>query len=186
MIASDATLRQLLESGDVSAFPDFERKDIRQSGMRVYLGREILVPNPPGADDYRGGVDLRRPEDASFESHDVLDSGYTLSPSDLVLGVTTQRFKFGREWVAALDGRSSLARIGLSVHATSAVLDNMYDDHRSIVLEIQNRGPFDLVLHSGLPIGMLILLKATRPIEGPDSDQYAGQMGVLAALPGVP
>lgn len=185
MIASDATLRALLKAGELKVEPSVEEGDIRQTGLRLYLEGSLLIPVlSPLADDRRV-VDLRSPQDAAFRSHEMPESGYTLAPGEMVLGSTTQRFRLGRAWAALLDGRSSLARVGLDVHSTATVFDNIYDGFRSVTLELRNNGPFDLTLSAGLPIGLLLVVQAVNPIDGRDSLQYAGQQIATPPMPAV-
>lgn len=182
MIASDETLRALLNSGDLSVEPSVKESDIRQVGLRLYLEGRLLVPVVSRSNGDGCVVDLRSPQKAQFRSHEMPSSGYTLAPGEMVLGSTSQRFRLSRTWVALLDGRSSLARVGLDVHSTATVVDNIYDDFRAVTLELRNNGPFDLTLSSGLPIGMLLVVQAAEPIDGRDSLQYAGQHGATPPL----
>ncbi len=71
-------------------------------------------------------------------------------PGELLLGVTHESVRIPNCLVGWLDGRSSLARVGLQVHATAHRIDPGWDG--KIVLEFINAGPAPLRLTVGMKI----------------------------------
>lgn len=76
-----------------------------------------------------------------------------IQPGELLLGITAESVKIPTSLVGWLDGRSSLARVGLQVHATAHRIDPGWDG--KIVLEFINAGPAPLQLTVGMKIGAL-------------------------------
>ncbi len=68
--------------------------------------------------------------------------------------------------VGWLDGRSSLARLGLMVHVTAHRIDPGWSG--CIVLEFYNSGKLPLALRPGMPIGAL----SFEPLSGPAARPY--------------
>jgi deoxycytidine triphosphate deaminase len=77
-----------------------------------------------------------------------------------------------------LDGRSTYARAGMTVHITALVLDGVPFNQEVSVLEIKNLGNFDIVLHAGERIGTYLFAKLTEPIKGEKESNYTNQSGV--------
>jgi dCTP deaminase len=173
---SKPTILRYVASGRISVRPAFDEQQLRPSGIRVHLGQEILVPNASV-----GMVDLTKPigSDALFCKRQIVDNPHRLGPGDFVLASTMELFQVSPEISCRLDGRSTLARMGIMIHCSSDTIDNNHSEHRSVVLEIKNIGPFDVGLQFGVPIAMLTfqeMSEAVNPSE--EQQQYSGQVGV--------
>ena len=66
------------------------------------------------------------------------DDAFYLHPGELALAVTLESVTIPNDLVGWLDGRSSLARLGLMVHVTAHRIDPGW--HGQIVLEFYNSG----------------------------------------------
>ena len=69
---------------------------------------------------------------------------YTLRPGDLVLAMTYESITVPRDMIARLEGRSTYARVGLSVHQTAPWAQPGWEG--PLILEIFNSGPLTLAL----------------------------------------
>ncbi|SRR5258708_27509174 len=169
MILSDKTIRDYINSGKIQILPEFDHADIRPTGIRLHLSAEILVP--------LGGqiIDLGSEVEVKFERVSLSDTGYYLKANMFLLGSTNERIQTPNNIVCHLEGRSTIARLGLSLHCTSGVIDSTHDEARSIVLEIKNNGPFDIILRPGVAIGMLLFSELTAPISQKSQSQYKRQ-----------
>ncbi len=78
---------------------------------------------------------------------------FYLHPGQLALAVTREAVTLPDNIVGWLDGRSSLARLGLMVHVTAHRIDPGWSGR--IVLEFYNNGRLPLALRPGMPIGAL-------------------------------
>ncbi|MFZ5587871.1 MAG: dCTP deaminase [Thermodesulfobacteriota bacterium] len=65
---------------------------------------------------------------------------------------------------ARVEGRSSLARLGLQIHMTAPTIHAGF--YGKIALEIFNAGPFPLKLKKGLAICQLIIEEIKTPPSG--------------------
>jgi dCTP deaminase len=142
--------------------------------MRLHLGSELLIPIEGQT------VDLDSGEDIKFERISILENCFILKPGQFVLGSTFEKFQVPRDIVCHVDGRSTVARIGLALHCTSGIIDGNFEEARTIVLEMKNQGPFDVVLRYRSALAMLSFTQLSTDIKQATQKQYEGQDGVVA------
>lgn len=155
----------------------------------VHLGNELMVPGPRRRFPERPPVvstDMTRAElaaytEQAFVKRDITSSPYLLKRGEFCLGVTRERIRVPVDLVGYLDGRSTLARLGLMVHVTAHRIDPGWDGN--IVLEFYNCGIDDILLVGGSVIGAvsfetLVGGYTDGYIDRPDAS-YANQSGVV-------
>lgn len=115
----------------------------------------------------------------------VLPEGeaFFLHPGELALAVTLESVTLPDNVVGWLDGRSSLARLGLMVHVTAHRIDPGW--HGQIVLEFFNSGKLPLALRPGMVIGALSFEpmsgSADRPYNRRQDAKYKNQQGAVGS-----
>ena len=82
-----------------------------------------------------------------------------------MLGRTEEWVELPDDIVARIEGKSSLGRLGLIVHATAGFVDPGFKG--TLTLEITNFNSVPIVLRTGLPIAQLSLMALDRPPSGP-------------------
>uniref|UniRef100_A0A1A9Z0V5 Uncharacterized protein n=1 Tax=Glossina pallidipes TaxID=7398 RepID=A0A1A9Z0V5_GLOPL len=126
---------------------------------------------------------------SSKNNHDILTHKITnqieigekeiffLHPKELVLALTVEYLTLPNNLVGWLDGRSSLARLGLMVHATSHRIDPGWSGN--IVLEFYNSGKLPIALRPNMLIGAvsfeLLTNAAIRPYNKKKHAKYLYQ-----------
>lgn len=105
-------------------------------------------------------------------------------PDNLVLGALAATVVVPAGLVAVLDGVSTLARRGLSIHQTAGYIDPGFCGE--ITLEMTMTGPFKIGLYAGMRIGQLRFHRldapARRPYGHPDrKSRYQNQRGPTPA-----
>ncbi|VAW45409.1 Deoxycytidine triphosphate deaminase, partial [hydrothermal vent metagenome] len=113
-------------------------KDEVQQIMDTVMGDEILIPE---------------------------DKAFFLHPGELALAATFESVTLPDDLVGWLDGRSSLARLGLMVHVTAHRIDPGW--HGQIVLEIFNSGKLPLALRPGMDICAINFETLTSAVAKP-------------------
>lgn len=88
-------------------------------------------------------------------------SEFVLDPGAFALASTFETIALGSNIAARLEGKSSLGRIGLIVHATAGFIDPGFDGQ--ITLELSNVGTIPIVLIPGMKIGQLSFWKLPEP-----------------------
>ena len=108
---------------------------------------------------------------------------FILHPGELALAVTLESVTLPDNIVGWLDGRSSLARLGLMVHVTAHRIDPGWSGR--IVLEFYNGGRLPLGLRPGMTIGALNFETMSGPAERPYNKRadakYKSQQGAVAS-----
>lgn len=109
-------------------------------------------------------------------AHTLPAHGHALRPGDFLLACTTETIRLSPGIAARVEGKSSLGRLGVLVHATAGFIDPGFAGQ--ITLEITNVGPAAVMLHPGMPIAQLTF----EPVSAPERDysqtgHYQGQTG---------
>ncbi|MFB6185717.1 MAG: dCTP deaminase, partial [Halobacteriaceae archaeon] len=104
---------------------------------------------------------------------------FILHPGDFVLGTTIEEVKIPPDLIAHVEGRSSLGRLAIVVHATAGLADPGYEGQ--ITLELSNLGSAPVSLTPGMRISQLTFTELSSPAQrpyGPDrGSKYQGQEG---------
>ncbi|ANZ22349.1 deoxycytidine triphosphate deaminase [Buchnera aphidicola (Diuraphis noxia)] len=141
-------------------------------------------------DHVRSYIDLSNLKDNTTESlKEVMsdeivfsqDKPLFLQPNSLVLSSTFESFTIPNNLVGWLDGRSSLARLGLMIHATAHRIDPGWKGN--IVLEMFNAGKLTLLLRPKMKIAAIsfeVLSKSVlHPYHARYDAKYKSQDGVI-------
>tara|TARA_B100001094_G_C18192844_1_gene808480 strand:- start:3873 stop:4475 length:603 start_codon:yes stop_codon:yes gene_type:complete len=111
------------------------------------------------------------------------EEAFFLHPGQLVLAVTHESVTLAPDIVGWLDGRSSLARLGLMVHVTAHRIDPGWSG--KIVLEFFNNGKLPLALRPKMQIGALnferLKMPCARPYNQRDNAKYKNQQSATAS-----
>ena len=90
-------------------------------------------------------------------------ANYILKPDEFVLSRTLERVTIPLGFAAQVQGTTTGARPGLSIHATAPHIHPGFSG--SITLELKNLGTWDLKLIPGKRICQLILFKVQTPVS---------------------
>jgi dCTP deaminase len=177
MILSDTAILRSIKNGQIRIEPDLTREHLRPAGVRVHLGRKLLIPQSGQL------VDLANPTELRYDQHDLDTETFVLEPSSFVLASTLERIQTASDLLCVLDGRSTIARLGLAIHNAASVLDGTHNGWMTPVLEIVNHGNMRVVLRTGTPIGMLCFhqMKAKTSKKSHHA-QYADQSNTTAPV----
>ena len=111
------------------------------------------------------------------------EQAFFLHPGELALAMTHESITLPDNLVGWLDGRSSLARLGLMVHVTAHRIDPGWSGN--IVLEFYNSGKLPLALKPKMKIGALSFETMTGPAAKPYTSRvdakYKNQDGAIAS-----
>ncbi|MFB6171611.1 MAG: dCTP deaminase [Haloarculaceae archaeon] len=183
MILSDADILQRLEEGDLVVEPlDDPDIQIQPASVDLRLGREFL-------EFQHTNIPCIHPtserEVAEYVTETVVDEDgeFILHPGDFVLGTTHERVEIPADLIAHVEGRSSLGRLAVVVHATAGLCDPGY--RGQITLELSNLGAAPVALTPGMRISQLTFTELTSPAERPygaeRGSKYQDQRGPQAS-----
>ncbi|GAB7008221.1 dCTP deaminase [Halorubrum trueperi] len=165
MILSDADILDRLADGGLVIEPlDDVDQQVQPASVDLRLGERFLefqranIPciHPTEADEVGEYVtETRVPEGDEFILH----------PGDFVLGTTTERVEIPDDLVAHVEGRSSLGRLAIVVHATAGLCDPGYKGQ--ITLELSNLGTAPVALSPGMRVSQLTFTELSSPADRP-------------------
>lgn len=161
MILSDRTIKAELKNGGVIIKP-FNPDRLQPSSYDVTLGTEFMV-----FDDTKGTV-IDPEEDNSKNMRKVKATKlnpFVLHPGQFALGVIAEEVGVSDKFVCVLNGKSSLGRLGLVIHATAGFIDPGNSLH--ITLELFNVATMPIILRPGMKIGQVVFETLTEPCERP-------------------
>jgi dCTP deaminase len=72
------------------------------------------------------------------------------------------------------DGRSTVARLGVTIHITASVIDGTFETPHVAVLEIKNLGNFKIRLNFKDPVAMMLFAELKDPVTQKIQTQYGG------------
>jgi len=182
----DRDIEAHLDSGRIRIEPRPPSSRINGVSVDLLLGRYFRVFN-----DYAAPyVDLGGPRQELEQSIAEImgmeieigpGEAFFLHPGELVLAVVAESITLPDDIVGWLDGRSSLARLGLMVHVTAHRIDPGWSGN--IVLECFNSGKLPLALRPGMPICAInfepMSGPAARPYNRRENAKYRDQTGPL-------
>lgn len=116
----------------------------------------------PASVDLTLGHSLKKLDGTEF---DLRENDYTLEPNEFILGSTSEKVGIPNDLVAQVDGKSSIARLGVEVHRTAGWIDPGFNGN--ITLEIHNGGDKPFTLSWEMPICQIIFFTLTSPCERP-------------------
>ncbi len=194
MILSDREVRAAIQRRVVWVTPSPPANDKRWSAttLDLTLDAEIRPWQPLGGAGADVTIDPASPE---FNSNELIrlltqpqsceGEGYVLQPNTLVLGWTLERIKLpnASRIGARVEGKSSLARIGLGIHVTAPTIHPGFGEKPNdpdfpgsqLRLEIWNISPLKIRIKRGMPICQIIFEEVHGIPEGPYIGQFAIQ-----------
>jgi dCTP deaminase len=95
-----------------------------------------------------------------------------IHPGEFCLGSTLERVELPADIVARIEGRSSLGRLGLIVHATAGFCDPGWQG--TLTLELNNLTRVPIRLYAGLPIAQLSFMTLDAPAARPYGHEQLG------------
>ena len=181
MILTDREIKICIDRGLITVDPP--PSEIAYASTSVDLTLDPIISmfkkDQPGIDK------IIDPTNPAFKSDDVVkeltnsqeintDHGYLLTPQVLILGWTKEYIDLKESRLAArVEGKSSLARLGLSVHMTAPTIHAGFDGR--IRLEIVNHGQLPVRLKSGMRICQLIFEQTFGTPDKGYQGQFSGQ-----------
>ena len=182
MILSDREIRAALAAGHIVIDRiDDPGVQIQPASVDLRLGNRFVIFRHAMKPFIDPVVD-----DAS-EYTEVIQIGdeeaFYLHPGEFVLGTTKERVRIPEDLVARVDGRSSIGRLAILVHATAGFIDPGFEGN--VTLEFSNVGKMPVALRPNMRVCQISFEPLTSPAERPygagRSSKYQGQSGPTAS-----
>jgi dCTP deaminase len=150
MILSDKEIMTAINDGDILIEP-FDRSCLGTNSYDVHLGKYLANYKDPV-------LDAKKHNEINI--FEIPEEGFVLQPGTLYLGVTME-YTESHAAVPFLEGKSSVGRLGIDIHATAGKGDVGFCN--TWTLEISCTQP--VRVYFGMPIGQLIYFKVSGEIE---------------------
>lgn len=161
MILSDQKILEEILKKNIVIDP-FCRSCLGSNSYDVHLGKTLAI--------YKDDI-LDAKKQSELYYFDIPSIGYILEPNKLYLGVTKEYTETHRH-VPFLEGKSSIGRLGIDIHATAGKGDVGYKNYWT--LEISVKKP--VRVYADMPIGQIIyfevLGEVLTPYHKKDSAKY--------------
>lgn len=109
------------------------------------------------------------------DPHEIGDDGFVLEPGSFVLGWTRETIELpiSARLAARVEGKSSLARLGIGIHVTAPTIHAGFKG--PIQLEFCNHGTLRVRIMHGMPVCQLIFEQTFGTPEKGYKGQFFGQ-----------
>ncbi len=150
MILTDKEIQKFIQLKKIVITP-FRAQCLGTNSYDVHLGKSLGL--------YKDKV-LDSKKHNQIDIIEIPEEGIVLQPHDFYLGVT-EEYTETHSHVPFLEGKSSVGRLGIDIHATAGKGDVGFCNHWT--LEISVKKP--VRVYKGMPIGQLIYFETKGEIE---------------------
>lgn len=159
VVLSGEQIREYVKLGKITIDP-YDEKLVGPSQVDLRLGTKFRA--------FRGNKLVDPRDKKSIEQNtrliDTKGKPFVLRPRQLVLGITRERVAVPNDLVASIEGRSSIARMGVFIHISSGHVNpgSGTKEPIPVTLEILNMNPSPVKLYPGMRICQLLFYTMDR------------------------
>lgn len=180
-VLSDVSIKQAIATNQLGITP-YDESLVQPASIDVRLNNQFTVE--PNIDD--SIIDLSNNGKHFIQPYNFTYSEeyYYLRPQEFILASTLEAIFLPDNLVARVEGKSSLGRLGLLVHATAGFCDPGFTGN--ITLELYNLNNKMIKLDYKMLIAQLSFMHLDRPAQKPYghndlNSHYQGQAGTVAS-----
>jgi dCTP deaminase len=183
LILTDRKIRNALKRGIIAITPQPAADAYSSTTVDLTLAAVLRVFRNDQPKGLKQTID---PSDPGFKAIDLINAitdrvdidpreGYPLLRNVLILGwsAETIHLKDDSQIAARVEGKSSLARVGLAIHVTAPIIHTGFK--APIQLEMINHGPMPICLRAGMRICQLIFEETLGKPDRAYKGQFTGQ-----------
>ena len=167
MILSERDIRKSVESGHISFLPHLEPSQWGEASVDLRLGFQFtkLVGQDGVTISVAEGLKALQSTNL-WETFDIKENGrfgdqefIELKQGDFILAKTYEKITVPRNMIARVEGRSTYAGVGLSMHQTAPWIQPGWKGQ--IILELLNNGPLTIKL---TPKTVMVAAMLSHPV----------------------
>lgn len=175
MILTDKQILEKLQNQEIKIKPTPTTEAIQPSSIDLRLGDEFwqIIKQEETLD----------PRNNEPKHNIIRANAIVIPPNEFVLGVTKEWVEIPSNLCARVEGRSSIGRLGITVHVTAGFIDAGFKGQ--IVLEIKNLSPNSILLYEDMRVAQLVFEELTgnpKRLYGECGNKYQNQEGVVGSL----
>ncbi len=168
MILTDQEILEAIERGAIKVEP-FRRDCLGSNSYDVHLGKTLAT--------YTDRI-LDAKKHNAIQTFEIGPEGFVLEPHVFYLGVT-EEYTETLKHVPFLEGKSSVGRLGIDIHATAGKGDIGFCNHWT--LEISVKQP--VRVYAGMPVGQLIYFAVEGELITPYNLKKSAKYNQKTSLP---
>lgn len=153
---SNEDIKKLIANKELVVEP-YNEELLRGSGLILHLGDTLLKPLTGKV------VDVKNKITPDYQTIKITkEKPYQLEPGEFLLAATYQKISVGASIGFLIEGRSTLARVGLTIVQTAMLV---YPGHRdrAVTLELANHGPNPILLYHKMKIARVAIFELKTP-----------------------
>ncbi|WOF15678.1 dCTP deaminase [Methanoplanus sp. FWC-SCC4] len=170
MILVDWQIHDRIKRGFIGVEP-FDEKFIQPNSLDIRLGNHFVW-----YDECDEVIDPYNGESITSNVSEKVSDYIDIYPGMFVLAETFESIRLPDDIVATIEGKSSIARFGITLHQTGGWIDAGFSG--TITLEIYNANQRPVRLYAGMPIGQLVFYpteRASKPYGSKGDAKYFNQ-----------
>ena len=169
MILSDRDITAALKAGKIGIEPMYDGA-LQPASVDLHLGKKFLIFR----NTEHAFIDVREPIADLMEELEISpDRPFIIHPGEFALGVTVEKITLANDMVGRLEGKSSLGRIGIIIHATAGFIDP--GNTLRPTLELHNIGNLPVKLYYDMPIAQIAFMPLSSPAEHPYGKEHGSK-----------
>lgn len=150
MILSDTAILEAMQRGDIVIEP-FAREALGTNSYDVHLSKHLATYIPEVLDAKKHNT---------IRHFEIGEDGFVLQPGTVYLGSTLE-YTETHKHVPFLEGKSSVGRLGIDIHATAGKGDVGFCNHWTLEISVSQ----PVRIYAGMPIGQLIYFDVQGDVE---------------------
>lgn len=150
MILTDNQILEEIKKGTIKIEP-YQKECLGTNSYDVHLGKYLAT--------YKDDI-LDAKKHNLIDHFEIPPDGYVLHPGKVYLGVTVE-YTETHAHVPFLEGKSSIGRLGIDIHATAGKGDVGFCNHWTLEISVQQ----PVRIYEGMPIGQIIYFKVDGHID---------------------
>ena len=175
MILTDKQILEKLQSQEIIIQPLPSPEQIQPASIDLRLGDEYLQPIH--------STEVLNISKSEPQYQHIKGSAIILPPKEFLLATTVEHIEIPPNMIARVEGRSSVGRLGITVHITAGFIDAGFKGQ--ITLEIANLSNNSIMLFENMRICQIVfeeLGETPHRIYGECGNKYQNQKGTTGSL----
>ncbi|MEA3356955.1 MAG: dCTP deaminase [Patescibacteria group bacterium] len=157
MLLVDFQIKKAVEEGKIKIDP-YDPKYISPGAYYFRLGSKLLLPKPGQT------ITFKKKKNPKYDEVDISNDSYVIKPGEFLLGQPLEKITVPNDIGMFVDGRTTMARLGLSIHQTATFVHPGHTDG-VVTLEIFNAGNHRIELFCGMDFAKGIFIRASEPAK---------------------
>ncbi|HAU98624.1 MAG: Deoxycytidine triphosphate deaminase [Microgenomates group bacterium GW2011_GWF2_45_18] len=158
MVLSDKDIRAYIDQKKLQLSP-FDPTHVRTAAIDLTLHQNFRVFR----NSAHTHIDVKKEFDVTDLVHAKEDGSFIIHPREFVLGSTREIITLPNDLIGLLEGRSSLGRIGIIVHATASFVQPGFSGY--LTFEMSNISNLPIKLYAGMCVAQIAFLQMSSPVE---------------------